>query len=114
MSGRQSGGPEYALHDDLDTSEYEDTTLALGWQADFNDTWRSTLTATRFDPSFARNGLEPVVFLTFRCFGAEVEVDGPVVVNPVTSAPPGPPAQAAIRTEGRAPAMAFTRAVICK
>lgn len=45
----QSGGPEFAVRDELDTGDFEDTTFALGWRADFTTRWRSTVTATHFE-----------------------------------------------------------------
>ncbi|MEH6583561.1 MAG: TonB-dependent receptor [Halioglobus sp.] len=45
----QGGGPEFSVTSDLDLSDYTDSVLALGWQADFSPIWRSTLRASRFD-----------------------------------------------------------------
>jgi iron complex outermembrane receptor protein/vitamin B12 transporter len=45
----QSGGPGYAVIDDLDDSDYTDKTMALGWQVEFSSLWRSGLTATRYE-----------------------------------------------------------------
>lgn len=45
----QSGGPTYAVIDDLDDSDYTDTTMALGWQAEFSSLWSSGLTATHYE-----------------------------------------------------------------
>ncbi|QFU75946.1 TonB-dependent receptor [Halioglobus maricola] len=45
----QSGGPEFALTDDLDQGEYRDDTFSLGWNAQFSEAWASTLTASRVD-----------------------------------------------------------------
>jgi len=45
----ESGGPLYALSEELDTSDYEDAVLSLGWEAQFSSLWRSALTASRFE-----------------------------------------------------------------
>jgi iron complex outermembrane receptor protein/vitamin B12 transporter len=44
----QSGGPEYAVIDDLDTSDYRDQTLSGAWRGRFSSLWSSTLTVSRF------------------------------------------------------------------
>ncbi len=45
----QGGGPEFALSDELDESDYEDQIVALSWDAQVTEQWRSTLSASRFD-----------------------------------------------------------------
>ena len=45
----QSGGPEYAMSDALDKSDYRDEVMALGWQAELSSHWRSKLHASRFE-----------------------------------------------------------------
>ena len=45
----QSGGPRFALIDELDHSDYSDEALALTWQADFMANWRSLLSFSRFE-----------------------------------------------------------------
>jgi vitamin B12 transporter len=45
----QSGGPEYALYDELDNSKYTQDIFALDWGVDFSPGWRSTFTASRFE-----------------------------------------------------------------
>ncbi len=45
----QSGGPQYALDDALDNSDYTQNILALGWGAQLSSLWRSTITANRFE-----------------------------------------------------------------
>ena len=44
----QSGGPEYAVLDALDRSDYRDQVYSLAWKAHVNDSWHSSLTADRF------------------------------------------------------------------
>ncbi len=39
----QSGGPEFALADDLDVSEYKDQSASLGWIANVADDWQSKM-----------------------------------------------------------------------
>jgi iron complex outermembrane receptor protein/vitamin B12 transporter len=43
----QSGGPQYAVTDDLDASDYKDQVFALGWQGEFSPAWHSSLSANR-------------------------------------------------------------------
>ena len=45
----QSGGPEYALYDALDNSDYTQKILAMGWGAQLSSLWRSTVMANRFE-----------------------------------------------------------------
>jgi len=57
----QSGGPQYALTDDLDVSSFRDETYALGWQIEVSEQWRSTLNASRFEHKeiYASPGIFP-------------------------------------------------------
>lgn len=45
----QSGGPQYALYDALDNSDYTQHITAFGWGAQLTANWRSTVTASRFE-----------------------------------------------------------------
>ncbi len=45
----QSGGPEYAVTDDLDSGDYDEQVIALGWRAQLLDNWQSVLSASRFE-----------------------------------------------------------------
>jgi len=45
----QSGGPEHALSDALDHSDYTQDILSLLWGAQWSSLWRSTVTASRFE-----------------------------------------------------------------
>ncbi len=45
----QGGGPQYALSDALDNSDYTEDILSLGWGAQWSSLWRSTVTASRFE-----------------------------------------------------------------
>jgi len=47
----QSGGPEFALLDELDHSDYRDETFALAWRARVNERWESRLSFDRFELS---------------------------------------------------------------
>jgi vitamin B12 transporter len=57
----QSGGPTYALFDALDSSDYTEDILSLGWGAQWSPRWRSTLTASRFghDERYHSPGIFP-------------------------------------------------------
>ena len=57
----QSGGPEYALIDDLDQSDYEEQVIALAWQAQWLDNWQSRLSASRFEheEDYSSPGIPP-------------------------------------------------------
>jgi len=57
----QSGGPQFALIDHLDESDYTDRTLAAKWRADFSTAWQSTLNINRFnhDESYTSPGIFP-------------------------------------------------------
>jgi len=57
----QSGGPEYALSDALDDSDYTDDVLSLGWGTQLSALWRSALTASRFghSESYRSPGIVP-------------------------------------------------------
>ena len=57
----QSGGPQYALYDALDNSDYTQDILALGWGAQLTSLWRSTLTADRFkqEENYRSPGISP-------------------------------------------------------
>ncbi|MDE0930068.1 MAG: TonB-dependent receptor [Halioglobus sp.] len=45
----QSGGPQYALFDEQDKSDYTQKIVYLGWAAQVSSVWRSALTANRFE-----------------------------------------------------------------
>ena len=45
----QSGGPQYALFDEQDKSDYTQKIVYLGWAAQISSVWRSALTANRFE-----------------------------------------------------------------
>ncbi|MEM1112213.1 MAG: TonB-dependent receptor [Pseudomonadota bacterium] len=47
----QSGGPQFAVTDALDESDYREETLAFSWQAQLMPRWQSRLSADRFDLS---------------------------------------------------------------
>jgi iron complex outermembrane receptor protein/vitamin B12 transporter len=57
----QSGGPEYALRDDLDRSDYKNQVWSLGWSARINDYWRSQLTGSRLqrEEDYVSPGIDP-------------------------------------------------------
>lgn len=45
----QSGGPRFALLDDLDHAAYQDKILAASWAVQLREGWRSRLVMTRFE-----------------------------------------------------------------
>lgn len=57
----QSGGPEYASSDNLDSSEYRDEVFSLDWTARLNRRWQSRLGANRFEheEDFRSPGIAP-------------------------------------------------------
>ncbi|NOG59565.1 MAG: TonB-dependent receptor [Proteobacteria bacterium] len=57
----QSGGPELALSNLLDDSDYEDQTFYLNWQANISDNWQSVVSAKYFEheESFNSPGVTP-------------------------------------------------------
>jgi iron complex outermembrane receptor protein/vitamin B12 transporter len=57
----QSGGPELALNDDLDESDYTRQIFSLGWNVDMSPAWRSAVKASRFraEEHFVSPGIEP-------------------------------------------------------
>ena len=57
----QSGGPEFAVIDDLDISDYRDQTLAASWRYEISRAWTSELRASRFehDEDYFSPGIEP-------------------------------------------------------
>jgi iron complex outermembrane receptor protein/vitamin B12 transporter len=57
----QSGGPQYALYDALDHSDYTQDILAADWGAQWSSLWRSTVTASRFeqDEHYRSPGIAP-------------------------------------------------------
>jgi iron complex outermembrane receptor protein/vitamin B12 transporter len=57
----QSGGPEYALHDDLDTSDYKNQVWSLGWRAKVNNYWYSDIRASRMkrEEDYSSPGIDP-------------------------------------------------------
>lgn len=59
----QSGGPQYAVSDALDDSNYTEDILSLGWAAQLSSLWRSTLTANHFEQEQSDNS--PGIFPYF-------------------------------------------------
>lgn len=59
----QGGGPEYALSDALDDSDYDDQVLSLAWKFRISDGWRSSLTASRFEheENYSSPGIPPFI-----------------------------------------------------
>ena len=59
----QSGGPEYAITDELDNSKYRDEIFSLGWTAQVSTVWQSRLNASRFDheEDYYSPGISPYV-----------------------------------------------------
>jgi iron complex outermembrane receptor protein/vitamin B12 transporter len=57
----QSGGPELALNDNLDESDYTQQILSMGWALQVLPEWRSTLRASRFraEDDFVSPGIAP-------------------------------------------------------
>jgi len=57
----QSGGPEFALSDNLDKSDFKDETFALAWQFELTEQWHSTLRANSFvhEETYTSPGIEP-------------------------------------------------------
>jgi vitamin B12 transporter len=57
----QSGGPEFAVMDDLDISDYRDETLAASWRYEVTPIWTSQLSASRFEHTedYFSPGIEP-------------------------------------------------------
>jgi outer membrane cobalamin receptor len=57
----QSGGPEYAVDRDLDTSEYTDQSAALGWAVQVNEFWKSKTNASWYEreETYASPGIAP-------------------------------------------------------
>jgi len=57
----QSGGPEFALSDALDHSDFKDETFSLAWQLQLSERWRSTLRGDRFvhKEEYTSPGIEP-------------------------------------------------------
>jgi vitamin B12 transporter len=57
----QSGGPEYAVSNALDSSEYRDQVFALAWKAQLNKAWQSSVTMDRFshEDDYASPGISP-------------------------------------------------------
>ena len=57
----QSGGPQYALFDALDGSDYTQEILAMGWEAQLTSVWRSAVTADRFEQqeNYRSPGISP-------------------------------------------------------
>jgi vitamin B12 transporter len=57
----QSGGPLYAVVDDLDDIDYEDQLISLGWRYEINPGWTSNLSLSRFehDETFLSPGVFP-------------------------------------------------------
>ena len=59
----QSGGPQYALADEQDKSDYTQKIVYLGWAAQISSAWRSALTANRFEAKdrYQSPGIPPYV-----------------------------------------------------
>ncbi|MBE9539100.1 MAG: TonB-dependent receptor [Proteobacteria bacterium] len=57
----QSGGPEFALSDKLDKSDFKDETFALAWQLELSEHWHSTLRGDSFvhEETYTSPGIEP-------------------------------------------------------
>jgi iron complex outermembrane receptor protein/vitamin B12 transporter len=57
----QSGGPQYAMFDDQDKSDYTQKVMFLGWAGQVSSSWRSALTANRFEAqdSYQSPGISP-------------------------------------------------------
>ncbi|WP_323816009.1 TonB-dependent receptor plug domain-containing protein [Cellvibrio sp. NN19] len=57
----QSGGPEYAVDRDLDTSDYTDQNAALNWTMKVNDFWTSKTNASWYEreEDYASPGIAP-------------------------------------------------------
>lgn len=57
----QSGGPQYALFDEQDKSDYTQKIFSLGWVAQVTSTWRSEVMANRFkaEDSYESPGISP-------------------------------------------------------
>lgn len=57
----QSGGPELAVNDDLDTADYDEQVLAVAWRAQLAPGWQSRLSASRFERNddFVSPGISP-------------------------------------------------------
>ncbi len=57
----QGGGPQYAVFDALDNSNYTEDILSLGWGAQLSERWRSTVTGSRFgqDERYHSPGIFP-------------------------------------------------------
>ncbi|MDG2045825.1 MAG: TonB-dependent receptor, partial [Halioglobus sp.] len=59
----QSGGPQYALFDEQDKSDYTQKIIYLGWAAQMSSAWRTALTANRFaaEDRYQSPGISPYV-----------------------------------------------------
>ena len=57
----QSGGPEFAVGQDLDMSDYKDQSAALGWVSQVNNMWQSKLSASWYqrDEDLTSPGIIP-------------------------------------------------------
>ncbi|MEN0039223.1 MAG: TonB-dependent receptor [Cellvibrio sp.] len=57
----QSGGPEFATSSALDYTDYTDESVALGWQFQITDYWKSHVQGTHYqrDESFKSPGIAP-------------------------------------------------------
>lgn len=57
----QSGGPEFALSDELDHSNFKDETFSVAWQLQLSEHWQSTLRGDRFvhEEDYTSPGIEP-------------------------------------------------------
>jgi len=57
----QGGGPEFATSPELDYTDYTDKSLALGWQFQIAEQWKSHLQATRYERAefFDSPGIAP-------------------------------------------------------
>jgi vitamin B12 transporter len=57
----QGGGPEYAVNDDLDSSDYRDEVYSIAWAAQIDEAWQSLLSADRFshEEDYVSPGIVP-------------------------------------------------------
>jgi iron complex outermembrane receptor protein/vitamin B12 transporter len=71
----QSGGPEFAVSDDLDVSDFRDQTYSAGWRADLSDRWRSALSASyhKHEEEYYSPGISP--FMAVPPNGADTEFE---------------------------------------
>ena len=85
----QSGGPDYALSDDLDQGDFTDKTAALAWEAEFASYWRSTIRGSRFEHSeaYSSPGIPPFSAVPPNAAISKFRRDLVQWVNTLTSVP---------------------------